>query len=109
MNHTQKGDNRYSGQSTIRLGEVGEDGRAYFITVHGLNGSYELISNLHETDNCGQQYCHCEDSPREFNIAVDGLESFILALAAEGVDIEDPRYAKALQTALDAIAHEYDE
>lgn len=41
----------------------------------------------------------------EYNGAIDGLESFILALACEGVDMEDVKISNALVTALDAIGN----
>jgi hypothetical protein len=43
-----------------------------------------------------------------FDDAVDGLESLILAHAGAGVDITDPKYVEGIETALEAIANEYD-
>jgi hypothetical protein len=35
--------------------------------------------------------------------AIDGIESFVLALVAAGVDVSQPTFSKALQTSLEAI------
>ena len=48
-----------------------------------------------------------EDSPEyvEYNSAVDGVESLILALAMEGYDISDPKFISALNTTMDALSN----
>ncbi|HVC98040.1 MAG TPA: hypothetical protein VND64_30500 [Pirellulales bacterium] len=38
--------------------------------------------------------------------AIDALESFILAAAQSGMDVEGKKFTTALQTTLDAIGHE---
>jgi hypothetical protein len=46
-----------------------------------------------------------EDSNmRDYNSCMDGIESFLLALASEGVDVETEQFQKALQSAKDACA-----
>lgn len=68
-----------------------------------------LEGNLHEMDNCGQQYCFHEDSPRDFNIALDGAESMLLALVSSGlVDISSPALVESIQTVLDKLSQEFD-
>lgn len=67
-----------------------------------------ISSSLHETCHCGSQTCHHEDSPREFNIAVDAVESFLLAMAVAGVDVESPAVTEALETVLDKMSERYD-
>ncbi len=46
-----------------------------------------------------------EDSPEdmEYNAAIDGLESLILAHACAGVDVASKKYVEGIETALDAI------
>jgi hypothetical protein len=40
-----------------------------------------------------------------YNAVINGIESFLLALACEGVDISTPAFGVALQTAVDAAAN----
>lgn len=40
--------------------------------------------------------------------AVDALESFLLALAAEGVNLTQPGVKRALETSVEAIANQLD-
>lgn len=67
-----------------------------------------ISSSLHETCHCGLQDCRHEDSPRDFNIAMDAVESFLLALAVAGVDVESPAATEALETVLDKMSERYD-
>ena len=46
-----------------------------------------------------------DDDGREFNAAMDGIEAFVLALACEGVDLTQPVFAKAIETAVDACGN----
>ncbi len=41
----------------------------------------------------------------DYNMAIDGLESLILAHACAGVDVEDPRYVEGVGTAIEAIVN----
>ena len=45
----------------------------------------------------------------EYNAAIDGMESFLLALACAGVDVLDPAFKVAINTAVDAIANHFPE
>lgn len=38
-----------------------------------------------------------------YDAAVDGMESLLLSMACAGIDLNDPRIHKAVETALDAI------
>ena len=42
---------------------------------------------------------------RQYNTAIDGLESLILAHACAGVDVESPAYVEGVETAVEAIAN----
>ena len=44
---------------------------------------------------------------RQYNAAVDGLESLILAHACAGVDVESPAYVEGIETAVEAIANHF--
>jgi hypothetical protein len=43
---------------------------------------------------------------RQFNAAIDGLESLILAHACAGIDVESPAYIEGIETAVEAIANQ---
>ena len=59
-------------------------------------GSSVIISDLH-TAGTGAN--------RQFNAAIDGLESLILAHACAGVDVESPAYVEGVEVAVEAIAN----
>ena len=42
---------------------------------------------------------------RQYNAAIDGLESLILAHACVGVDVESPAYIEGIETAVEAIGN----
>jgi hypothetical protein len=44
---------------------------------------------------------------RQYNAAIDGLESLILAQACAGVDIETPAYLEGVETAVEAIVNRF--
>jgi hypothetical protein len=46
------------------------------------------------------------DADATVRAVIDGLESFILACACEGVDVEAAAFQRALQTAVEAIAND---
>jgi hypothetical protein len=71
----------------------------YGIAVTIKDGAGVISSNLKEHDN---------DPCIEYNAAMTGIESLLLALACEGVDITDPRFKRALQTTLEACADNLD-
>jgi hypothetical protein len=43
----------------------------------------------------------------EYNAAVDGIESLILAHACAGIDIETPEYIEGIETAAQAIGNNF--
>jgi hypothetical protein len=59
-------------------------------------GSGSITSDLHAAGTA---------SNRQFNAAIDGLESLILAHACAGVDVESPAYVEGVETAVEAIAN----
>jgi hypothetical protein len=59
-------------------------------------GSGSIASDLRATGTA---------SNRQFNAAIDGLESLILAHACAGVDVESPAYVEGIETAVEAIAN----
>jgi hypothetical protein len=42
---------------------------------------------------------------QDYNPAVNGLESLVLAHACAGIDVQDPRYVAGIGAALDAISN----
>ena len=44
---------------------------------------------------------------REYNAAIDALESIILAHACAGINIESPAYIEGIETAVQAIVNHY--
>ena len=108
-------------KQTINLG----GDRFIAIETDGKGGGNMTVLGLREgCPDCGSVDCErtCpaqaewQDSEREeikearllFNAAVHGVESFLLALACEGVKVEEPKFAKALETVLDAFANRWD-
>jgi hypothetical protein len=59
-------------------------------------GSGSIVSDLREPDTAAN---------RQYNAAIDGLESLILAHACAGVDVESSAYLEGIETAVDAIAN----
>jgi hypothetical protein len=62
-------------------------------------GSGSIVSDLREPETAAN---------RQYNAAIDGLESLILAHACAGVDVESPAYVEGIETAVDAIANRAD-
>jgi len=71
--------------------------------VSGKNGSGwggSITSDLKHPDD------QCDDrEEQEFNTAIDGLESLILAHACAGIDICSPAYLEGIETAVEAISN----
>jgi len=86
------------------------------------SGTLSSIGLKEACPNCGSETCHrtCpeqnefQDSDRElekegrlvYNAAIDGMESLLLALACEGVDVTGPAFGKAVLTVLDKLGNE---
>jgi len=64
-------------------------------------GSGNISSSLHEKPNLA--IMEDTDEVRDYNFAIDGLESMILACACVGVDVESPAFLEAIETAVEAI------
>ena len=64
------------------------------ITTDG-SGSGFIESSLERDDNDA------------YNAAIDGLESLLLALAAQGLPVDSPKHVAAVQITLEAIANQY--
>jgi len=59
-------------------------------------GSGSIASDLREPKTAAN---------RQYNAAIDGVESLILAHACAGIDVESPAYIEGIETAVDAIAN----
>jgi len=106
--------------------------RTIYIPVHNIeitltdDGGGSISSDLREScPYCGQPGCylHCYESQaggfededledeeemwarKAFNDIMDGLESFILAQAISGCDVECPAFFEALESALQGIGN----
>ena len=60
-----------------------------------------LTSNLHDDVNPN------DSNEVEYDAAINGVESLILSLACEGIDVSTPEFVSAINTTLDKIANFY--
>ena len=60
-------------------------------------GCGTITSELKEAEEDGEGM--------QFNAAMDGLESLILAHACAGIDVQSPAYVEGIETAVDAISN----
>ncbi len=69
----------------------------------------DLQQDLYRLNREGTDKTYSEtiEDARVYNAAIDGLESLILAIACEGIDIESVPFQDAVQTALDTIERNY--
>ena len=67
------------------------------------NGSASIVSDLH--DNIEDDWDDLDPETRDYESAINALESLILAHAVARVNIEDPTYIKGIDTAVTAIAN----
>jgi hypothetical protein len=76
-------------------------------------GVYGIKVTVYEDGVCGQivsELHDCaDDSSVEYNAAIDGLESLILAHACAGIDIASPAYLEGIEAAVEAIANNVDD
>ena len=82
-------------------------------------GNGDITSGLQEEcPRCSNDIlvnCTCTDDLRDednenrenYNIAMDGIESLILAHACAGINISAPAYLKGIRTAIDACGHNF--
>lgn len=74
------------------------------IELDGQGRGRVLYSNLKDEDDVENE---SDRAGRDaYNAIVDGVESYVLALACAGVDVSRSVYSEALQTTLQAAAHE---
>ena len=72
------------------------------------NGNGYLSGTLKETcPDCDSESCKddCNDPFTDYNSAMDGIESFLLAMACQGVKLDNKRIIRALQDTLEACAN----
>jgi len=76
----------------------------------GIEG---IIIYRGESDENGRYFGRIQSDLKDnnrrscYNAAIDGFESFLLALACEGYDVTDTKFKDAVQTAIDAIGNNY--
>lgn len=70
-----------------------------FSTEEGVGGT--ITTNLHETATDSTDMYEVND----YNRAIDGIESMILAHACAGIDVEAPAYLEGIETAVNACAN----
>ena len=68
----------------------------YGIVVNASDGGGSISSDLHEEG---------VTDATEYNAAMDGIESMILACACAGIDIESPAFIEAIETAVEGCAN----
>jgi hypothetical protein len=83
--------------STIRLPCFGSTIRLDRKNTAKTPGAGSIASDLKTPDKSA--------TDRQYNAAIDGLESLILAHACTGVDVASPAYVEGVDTAADAIAN----
>ena len=64
-------------------------------------GSGTITSSLHEDSTV------LAEEDVEYHAAIDALESIIMAHAVAGIDIETPAYLEGIETAVNAISHNF--
>lgn len=70
------------------------------------DGAGSISSNLHYShEEWVKEFGDDVQSYNQYEGAIHGLESFLLALALAGVDVSDDRIVGALDTALSAIGN----
>ncbi len=78
---------------------VGEDCITLQVDDQG-SGTVQSTLHITETDPDFEA-----DYRQDYNSAIDGLESLMLAHACAGVDVQDGRYVAGVGAALDAISN----
>ena len=62
-----------------------------------------ISSDLHEPCTCNGEDAGCCPTC-DYNLAIDGIESLILAHACAGIDIATPAYIQGIETAVQGCA-----
>ena len=79
------------------------------------NGSVTIQTSLHEfCPVCSRRGCYdCQDQDdslddredrKHYNYAMDGIESLLMALAGQGVNLDDENIIAAVKTAIEGVA-----
>jgi hypothetical protein len=71
-------------------------------TEFGVSRGGSISSNLHDHD-----FTFTDGEAAEFDAAIDGLESLILAHACAGLDVTSKEYVEGIQTANEAIGNNF--
>ena len=71
-----------------------------YLEKDGGGGSIETALHENPTDNSPEEIESCA----EYNMAMDGIESLILALAIAGVDITTPAFLEGIESAVQGCA-----
>jgi hypothetical protein len=100
-----KGEKDYGCEWDVRIVELGLTRHTlqtvqlpcYGILVNfASDGKGAIVSDLKEEDT---------EENREYNAAIDGIESLILAHAIAGIDITAPAYVEGIETAVEAASN----
>lgn len=79
------------------------------IAITDSNGDVLAIIAAHEGSGEIASYLERaqggEPGDQLYNASLDGIESFLLALAADGVDVTSPKFGEAIRTAQDAMGN----
>lgn len=73
--------------------------------IHLLFGKQSIDITLNGSGGGTVSTTFGEDGETEYNAAIDGIESLLLALAIAGVDIETAQFREAIETAIEACAN----
>ena len=65
------------------------------------DGSGSIVNGLPREPDAFDPF----DDSTQYNAAMDGIESFILALACAGVNVTSPAFVSSLDTALEACGN----
>jgi hypothetical protein len=85
----------------VRLHPAG-DGKVLGTITSSLKTS-ESVPPEHSRPDTGIESVEDQITNAALETAADTIESFVLACACAGIDIENPRFLKALQTTIDAV------
>jgi hypothetical protein len=85
----------------VRLHPVG-DGKVFGTITSSLKIS-KFVPPKDSRRNTGIESIEDQLTNAAMETAADTIESFVLACACAGIDIENPRFLKALQTTIDAV------
>ena len=102
------------GEHVIIIETDGKGGGS--MTAIGLREACHYCGSVDCERSCDESQAGGIDSDHEaeekarllFNAAVNGVESFLLALACEGIRVDGAEYHRALQTVMDKLGQRYE-